>query len=188
EFSGASRVDNFGTFRKSTNAGTATMSAELQQQSTGTVEVSAGTLSLTSSANNTTATMPIGTCKVLNGSTLNFPAAGSNITTITGNTFVTLSGAGASINKLPAGSLTGLSGSVTLLNGATLTAGIFGLQFSAAGGSLYVGAGSTFTAAGFTQSNSIASPPILTVEIGGTTTSDYGRIVSTAGITLNNTS
>src|SRR5262249_10096553 len=187
-FAGASRVDNFGTFRKSTNAGTATMVAELRQKNVGPVEGSAGTLSLTNVANNTTTTMPNGTWKVLNGSTLNFPTAGSNVTTISGSTFVTLSGAGASINKLPSGSLTAMSGSLTLLNGATLTAGNFGLQFSANGGTLYVGAGSTFTAAGFTQSNSIASQPILTVEIGGTTAANYGRVVSTAGITLNNTS
>src|SRR5205085_4259791 len=62
--------------------------------------------------------------------------------------------------------------------------GTVSLAASAVGGTLYLGAGATVTAAGFTQSNSVASPPTLTVEIGGTATSQFGQLVSTMGITL----
>lgn len=181
-FAGASRVDNFGTFRKSVGTGTATMTAELLNQLAGTVEVAAGTLNLTHVNNNTATTMPNGTWKVTNNATLNFPAAGAAIATIGTQAFVTLDGSGSGINKLLSNSLTSVAGGLTLLNAASLTTGA-NLSVS---GSLTLGRGALIqvqSGGSYTQTNL----GTLTVEIGGTTTGDHGRVATTGAVTLNGT-
>jgi hypothetical protein len=180
---GSGTITNYGTFQKSTNAGAATVGVTVTNQTSGTVQVTAGTLSLTGTVSNYSGgNMPFGIWKVLNGGTLNFPAGGAGITTIVGQALLTLGGGGASFNKL-GGALTSVAGSLSLLNGATLTTGNLSVS-----GSVYLGAGAVLTAAGYTQANTVASPAVLTVELGGTSSGQCGSLVSTGGISLNSTS
>jgi RHS repeat-associated protein len=174
---------NTGTLRKSAGTGTSSLFQSLSNS--GTVEVLAGTLAVRGTLTNysaTTKTLTGGTYAVRGNATLQFNDA--DIQT----------NAAALVLDGPASQITDTANADALAHFATNAAGGSftvqnGRNFTAAGavsnsGGLTVGAGSTFTAAAYTQAGTGA----LTVGIGGPPGSGQVGTLNTAGpLTLDGT-
>ena len=169
-------IHNAGTIQQTANH-TLTISSALDN--TGTVEVDAGTLNLTGTVTQYSASsLTGGTWNMVNG-TLNFPT-GSNFTTITSGASVTFSGALANFNRLSlaSSSLTTIQGSLSLLGVALSTAAALSNS-----GTFTVGTGSTATitgaytqSAGTTQVDGTLNSSTTTVTVNGGTLKGTGTV------------
>ncbi len=141
---GTSSFTNAGLLQRTTSGGTYGIATAFSN--TGTVDVQAGTLSLTGTVVQLTGstfdrTLAAGTWSAQSGSTLSFPA-GNTIRTIANGATVSLVGSGSSALPGISSGLT-VAGTLSVTVGATMSGGASGLIVSSTG-SLTVGAGSSF--------------------------------------------
>lgn len=174
---GTHAINNSGTFRKSTGSGISSVISQATFNNTGTVEVSAGTLSLATVTQSNATFLTGGTwivdATVNSNSTLTF-VNGSNFTTNFGH--VILKGATSIFARINA--LNSNQGDFTLSGGrAFTTAGTLSNT-----GTVLIDAGSSLTIAGTT--NSFSNNTNGTLVVHGTLTnanSAVGAVTSTSG-------
>jgi hypothetical protein len=184
-FSGITRFDNAGTFRKSVNTGTTTVGPSISFNNYGTVDLQVGTFALAGGgANSGSYAVPAGTTLNLSGGT--HTATGGS--SITGAGSFTVSGAAATL-----GGLVNLSGSNTFSGG---TADLTG-NYICTNNTLAISGGT----ANFDGTGTVA-PALLNLSSGtlgggqsvtvgsvmnwtGGTMSGSGRTVIPAGVMLN---
>lgn len=178
------RFDNAGTFRKSANAGTSTISSGMSFNNTGSVEIQAGTLALSGGGTHTGSfDVPVGTAVDLSGT-----HSGSASSSFTGAGQFTVSGGTANL-----AGLVNVSGSNIFSGGTANLTGNYictNSPVTIVGGTAnFSGSGAVSLATVHFASGTLTGTSSVTINTvmnwTGGTMSGSGRTIIPAGVTLN---